>query len=445
VVLTLALLFPNLALAEILTGTFQGKGTGREVTFQHEGEAQTNWAGSLRFRIDDGPSVLVFCIEIDVRVRSGDRYRSDGPVLALPNGCQIRYLLDKYPASSARNADEAAARQMAIWAFSDGVDPATIEDATIRDRTIALVNEARQGECPSRRTEAPDLTLEPTSASPSVGQTVAYTVRAGPADTGQTVAVSVTGPAVLSDSGGTSIGQQQDITLDAQGAANFWVTGSGPGETTVRVELPYRLEAGTVFSHLDSDAPSQRLVLAESRSLTASVAGELIWSEQGAQPSPTAPAEAPQPSPTAPAEAPQPSPTAPAATPEAEAPTATPAPPPPTRQPSREDDDDDDNQDDTPVPTEQPTETVASGEQATAVPTPASPDTTAAPTAPPEAAGPPTPADQSAPAAAGGAAQPRPRSLPNTAAPGTGAGRLIGVSLVLLALGGWLLRRRTNL
>ena len=48
-------------------------------------------------------------------MRSGDRYRSDGAVIALPNGCQIRYLLDAYPASTAKDADEAAARQMAIW------------------------------------------------------------------------------------------------------------------------------------------------------------------------------------------------------------------------------------------------------------------------------------------------------------------------------------------
>jgi LPXTG-motif cell wall-anchored protein len=91
----------------------------------HHGKPLNDWAGTLKFKLDSGADLLVFCIQIDVRVRSGARYRGDGPVLALPNGCKIRYLLDKYPASSAYFADEAAARQLAIWVFSDDVDPTT--------------------------------------------------------------------------------------------------------------------------------------------------------------------------------------------------------------------------------------------------------------------------------------------------------------------------------
>src|SRR6186713_183784 len=77
---------PSVAFGKSLTGTFLGKGTGREVAFNHHGKP-----------------LLVFCIQIDVRVSSGDRYRSDGTVLALPNGCKIRYLLDTYPASTTQD------------------------------------------------------------------------------------------------------------------------------------------------------------------------------------------------------------------------------------------------------------------------------------------------------------------------------------------------------
>jgi LPXTG-motif cell wall-anchored protein len=403
------LLAPGQALAQTLTGTFVGAVVGRMVGFQYQGKPQNDWAGVLKLKLDNGPELPVFCIQIQVRVRTGDRYRSDGSVLALPNGCHIRYLLDKYPASTANSADEAAARQMAIWVFSDNVDPATIADAKIRNRAIALVNEAKQGPCPARRTEAPDLTLEPPNASPSAGQTVAYTVRAGAKDAGQAVKVSVTGPAVLPDTGG----QQQQVTLDAQGLAHFRVTGTGAGATTVRVDLPYQLGAGTVFSHLDSGAPTQRLVLAEGRSLTASAIGQLSWS-----------ASAPPP----------PAPTQSAtlvATQEASAPTAIPA---PTRRPS--------HHNATATPAEQPTETVVSETQATAIPTPPA-DTTATPAAAPAAGGPLPPVDQAATAApAGGAVQPRPSSLPNTGAADAPTGWLIVVSAGLLALGGWLIRRR---
>src|SRR6266496_712697 len=105
---------PALAFGKSLNGTFLGKGTGREVSFNHHGKPLNDWAGTLKFKLDSGEQLLVFCIQIDVRVRSGDRYRSDGPVLALPNGCKIRYLLDKYPFSTAKNAGEAAFRCMAM-------------------------------------------------------------------------------------------------------------------------------------------------------------------------------------------------------------------------------------------------------------------------------------------------------------------------------------------
>src|SRR4051812_30483883 len=89
VLVALGLLLPGLARAQTLTGTFVGKVIGREVAFQYKGKAQNDWAGVLQLKLDDGPELSVFCIQIEVRVRSGDRYRSDGPVLSLPNGCQI--------------------------------------------------------------------------------------------------------------------------------------------------------------------------------------------------------------------------------------------------------------------------------------------------------------------------------------------------------------------
>ena len=71
---------PAFAAEPALTGTFLGKGTGHEVAFNHHGKPLSDWAGTLKFKLDSGEELLVFCIQIDVRVRSGDRYRSDGPV-----------------------------------------------------------------------------------------------------------------------------------------------------------------------------------------------------------------------------------------------------------------------------------------------------------------------------------------------------------------------------
>jgi hypothetical protein len=408
---------PAQAAEQTLSGTFLGKGTGHEVSFSHHGKPQTDWAGTLKFKLDSGEQLLVFCIQIDVRVRSGDRYRSDGPVLALPNGCKIRYLLDKYPGSTAKDADEAAARQMAIWVFSDDVDPTTIEDAKVRDRTIALVNEAQDKPCPQSRTEAPDLTLDPPTANAAVGQVVAYTVGASSKDAGRTLTVSVDGPAVLSDANGINSGQQQqNLTLDGQSAATFWVTSTGAGPSTLSLALPYRLEAGTVFSQLDEKDPSQRLVMAESLDLLANASAQLLWTAAALAPSVSPP---PTEQPTAPAATPAEQPTVP--------PTPIDAPPQPTRRPSK------------PDSTEQPAETAVAGEQATAATSPApSENLTAIPDAAPE-----TIVAAATTAPAGGAVPPpQPRSLPNTAEPGERAFWSILMGVALLLISGWLLRRR---
>jgi hypothetical protein len=401
---------PALAAEQTLTGTFLGKGTGREVPFNHHGKPLSDWAGTLKFRLDSGEELLVFCIQIDVRVSSGDRYRSDGPVLALPNGCKIRYLLDKYPGSTAKDVDEAAARQMAIWVFSDAVDPATIEDAKIRDRTIALVTEATGKPCPERRTDAPDLTLDPPNTNAAIGQVVAYSVSASAQDAGHTLTVTVNGPAMLSDANGNNSGQQQQqVTLDGQGAATFWVLSTGVGEAIVRVALPYRLEAGTVFSQLDDGSPSQRLVMAESKDLVANAAAQLLGT--AAAPAPSASPLPPVEQATTPAETPTP-------------PTA--LPPPPTRRPSK------------PDSTEQPAATAVVDEQTTAAPIPAPIENL---TAIPDIL-PPMIEAAVVVAPAGAAAPPLPRSLPNTAEAGDREFWPILIGVVLLLTSGWLLRRR---
>jgi LPXTG-motif cell wall-anchored protein len=389
---------PLVAYGKSLNGTLLGKGTGRDVAFNHHGKPLSDWAGTLKFRLDSGEQLLVFCIQIDVRVSTGDRYRSDGAVLVLPNGCKIRYLLDTYPASSAQDAEEAAARQLAIWVFSDNVDPLTIQDAKVRDRTIALVNEAIRKPCPNRRAEAPDLTIEPTTTSAAAGQVVAYTVRASPADAGHSVTVSVGGPAVLAAANGASASlQQQQVILDGQSAATFWVLITGAGQINVAVALPYRLEAGTVYSQIDDSHPTQRLVMAESLDLVEK-ASALLSGVAGA-PLLTTPTE------------------------QTKAPTA-PPPPPPTRRPS--------GNHKTPVPTEQPTEAVVVAEAVGATPVLAAEATA-------------LPAPTSAPAGAAAVTAPamRPAQLPNTGGQASSTWLVLAIAGLLLSVG-WIVRRHSQ-
>jgi hypothetical protein len=105
VALAILLITSTAFAAQPLTGTFKGTVIGRFVTFTNVNKMVTDWAGVLNLQLDRdtpgdglGPLVPVFCIQVNVLVRGGDRYTSDGSVTALHGGCQIRYLLDRYPA-----------------------------------------------------------------------------------------------------------------------------------------------------------------------------------------------------------------------------------------------------------------------------------------------------------------------------------------------------------
>jgi hypothetical protein len=324
VALAIILLTSTAMAAQPLTGTFRGRSVGRFVRFQPPNQGFVrDWSGVLLLQLDQstpgdglGPLVPVFCIEVNVLVRQGDRYISDGPVTALHGGCQIRYLLDRYPASTATTADEAAARQLAIWHFSDDVDLTTVQEASVRARAIVLANEAAAavalGACPGTQTSIANLTLEPPVANVVVGQAVNYTVRVDPASAAQSVDLQVSGTATFGN------GLQQ-ITLPlSQGVAIFSVLNPVAGTSTVTARLPYMLDAGTVFSPIDAGSPTQRLVLGERVTLTASATVQAVWG-----PPTDTPTVAPTTQPSA-TSTPISTPAVPTATPNTTAPTATP-------------------------------------------------------------------------------------------------------------------------
>jgi LPXTG-motif cell wall-anchored protein len=290
VALSILLLTSTAFAAQPLTGTFKGKVIGRFVNFTNlNNRVVTDWAGVLGLQLDRdapgdglGPLVPVFCIEVNVLVRSGDRYISDGPVTALHGGCQIRYLLDKYPASTATTADEAAARQLAIWHFSDDIDLTTVQEAAIGARAIVLADEAALavalGGCPSSQTSVAGLTLDPPTANVSTGQVVNYTVTVDPASAAQSVDIIISGSATLPN------GLQQATLPLVQGVATFSVVNPIAGSSTITARLPYVLDAGTVFSPINGSRPTQRLVMGDRISLIANATVQATWAQATATP-----------------------------------------------------------------------------------------------------------------------------------------------------------------
>ncbi len=469
VALAILLLTSTAFAAQPLTGTFKGKVLGRFVTFtKPNNKSVTDWAGVLNLQLDRdalgdglGPLVPVFCIEVNVLVRGGDRYKSDGSVTALHGGCQIRYLLDRYPASTAGSVDEAAARQLAIWHFSDDIDLTTVRDPALQTRAIALADEAALaialGGCPGSQASVASLALDPPTASVVTGQVVNYTVQADPVGAAQSVDILISGSATLQN------GQQQATLPLVQGLATFSVINPIAGASTITARLPYVLDAGTVFSPISAGKPTQRLVMGDRVSLSASATVQAAWSAATQTPTAFPPTDTPpiasSPTATPPTTAPPtttPATTTPAtatpatATPNIASPTpATPveAPPvTPTHKPSGGS---------KPSPTSTPESTPSGSASPPAGTPPVGGSGPAGPT-PGGGSGNGGPGDiggaggtgssaggttgsSGAQASAGGTNVVRPSQLPNTGGTGSAAPLAIAIAALLIACGMWLL------
>lgn len=298
--LALLIITSSAVAAGQLTGTFVGLDPLRHqfVRFTRpDGRVVNDQAGVIQLRLDknvkgdrQGPLLSVFCIQLFVNVGTHpfptETYYSNGSVNALPRGSYIRYLLAHYPAStvSANDTAEAAARQLAIWHFSDTLDLTTIQDANIRARAIALANEAQtwidmNGPLPTLA-EAATITISPPSATVPQGQPATYTVSVSPPNAAPTVNISVDSTAML-DNGL----QQATLTLN-QGTATFNVTNPNVGIANIIAVLPYMLDAGTVFDS-NRNPPTQQLVLGDGISLSATAQVQTTWQPVGATATPT--------------------------------------------------------------------------------------------------------------------------------------------------------------
>jgi hypothetical protein len=406
------------------TGTLTGKILGQQVTFATiHGPAESHWAGSIGLQLDrDAPGdergalVPVFCIQANVSTALGNRYVADGQVVRLPNGCQMRYLLAQYPADTARTAAEAAARQLALWHFSDAIDLTTIRQDAIRVRALVLAAEADRDialhGCPGMLPLASEFTLEPRAATLPAGQSATYTVRVSPPAAASSVNVVITGAAALAD------GRQEASLPLSQGTATFVIRSIAPGTASIAARLPGQLDAGTVFSSANQQRPAQRLVLGAPAALVREAA---LTSVQG-------PADTPTASPTS-TSVPSLTPTPPASP--IASPTGTPTPAiPPTRTPAE-----------TPRPSSPPAaETPPIPRRHTATATPPS-EQIVTPAVPSTVAG-PTPGLAETPAAMPVAEVPRPASLPRTAgAAGDIRPALLTFAAILLGGGLSLVRR----
>ncbi len=264
--LTLALL-ASIAWADGETGTvvvgssnplLQVKGTVG-------GTAKTVWAGTLYLQITDGPRVNTFCTDLLHSISNGDKVVASSEEM----DCRVRWLLLHYPpradAADYQNdtapgrlpdvKKEMAARQAAVWYFSDGFvllnESPTPPDVYNRTQEIIAAVQALADACAP---DAPNIAISPSNAALAVGEEAPFTLqvtRGGHPVAGQTVTLTVSLGTVT----------PSVVTTDENGEATFTLTSAVAGTSSITATTRMPLPVGTIFVGVNPN--KQKLVLGQ--------------------------------------------------------------------------------------------------------------------------------------------------------------------------------------
>ena len=229
----------------------------------------THWAGVIHVNIppNSAPEIPTFCTDLTTTIHAGDCFQTAGAT-----ACPITWLLNNGygPSDSLANA-EAAARQAAVWYYSDGM---TVNSGDpVYARTQAIIA-AVPSPC-VLPTAPPEMAIDPPSAVNFLpgGETHELTVivtQQGNAVAGQVVTLQT-------DFGTLSASQ---VTTGLDGRASFSITSSSVGTAHITARFSYMLPAGTRFTKLPGAADQQVIVLGTPQTGDVVASATKTW-EQG--------------------------------------------------------------------------------------------------------------------------------------------------------------------
>ena len=250
------------ALASDETGTYIGLGPKGKVGGTINGETTAQiYAGTMKFELSDsGLTLPTFCIDLHHEVKNGDTFITSDEVMS----CNILWLLNNYPPrlsgsdwpdapdAMANIKDEMAARQMAIWHYSDNFEPDDRTDSDIITRTWEIINAVPDDSCGANQ---PAIEIAPASAVNPINTTQSFTVTVTQGSnlvSGQVVTITA-------DYGTLT---PATVTTDDQGQATFTLTYGSPDTTShITATSQMSLPVGTIF--VGTDPNTQKLVLGE--------------------------------------------------------------------------------------------------------------------------------------------------------------------------------------
>ncbi|MCI0476575.1 MAG: Cys-Gln thioester bond-forming surface protein [Anaerolineales bacterium] len=225
-------------------------GTGRGATITGTVGSMTgaHWAGVIVVTMADATTVNAFCIDLLHPTYIGDCYTPGGA--AEPH---VNWLMQNYPPDNSQSNNENAARQAAVWYFSDGfviTSPSTI--VTRANQIVAAVPAN-----PSPNTDVPQLTITPGAVILGNGKPYTFTVTATRG--GNPMVAQVVN--LTTDFG--TLGANQ-VTTGVDGTATFTISNAPdhPGTAHITATFTSAIPVGTVLN--DTIPDHQRIMPARS-------------------------------------------------------------------------------------------------------------------------------------------------------------------------------------
>ena len=212
----------------------------------------THWAGVIHVNIppNSAPEIPTFCTDLTTSISAGKCFQTAGAT-----ACPITWLLNNgYGPSDSLASAEAAARQAAVWYYSDGMTVNSGDPVYGRTQDIIA---AVPSPC-VLPTAPPEMAIDPPSAVNFLpgGETHDLTVVV----TQQGAPVANQAVTLQTDFGTLSASQ---VTTGSDGRASFTImtTPTGVGTAHITASFSYMLPAGTRFTKLPGAADQQAIVL----------------------------------------------------------------------------------------------------------------------------------------------------------------------------------------
>jgi choice-of-anchor A domain-containing protein/uncharacterized repeat protein (TIGR01451 family) len=240
----------------VLSGTAEGA----TITYTFNSSSKTNFAGVITGTLNSQTQKF-YCIDLLHEVNPGAH-----PTYTDANSTppEITYILNNYfPFETGYSGilsdinKEAASVQAAIWHFSDGVDGNSITDATVKNRTLAIISDASA----NANNVQPLQTLQiiPTNQSLQQGTPATFIVKALSLDGTPRSGLTIT----LSTSLSGSLLSTTSVTTGTNGqSGQITLTYSGVGTATVTATAQIAIPQGTRYVDIADSTGKQKLVLA---------------------------------------------------------------------------------------------------------------------------------------------------------------------------------------